>query len=87
MRKEYVGRVEMHNIDSGKHPYTVIEVKMPLHLNYRIFVPGQEFGIGNQVRVILETKNHKERKSIEGKEKEANGNKRRETGTAPGFSG
>lgn len=81
MRKEYIGTVAMYNIDSGRHPYTVIEVKMPLHLNYRVFVPDTEFRIGDKVRIILETPNHKERK-----EKQINGNKRRETGTASGSS-
>ena len=76
MRVEFEGMVVSHNIDSGKHPYAVIEVTNSLHLNYRIFIPSTDlttrslFRIRDKVKIIVETKNHQEKKDK--KEKEPN---------------
>jgi hypothetical protein len=64
MRKEYVGKVKEYSTDSRRNPYTVILVEMPSHLDYRIFVPGQEFLFGDKIRVILE-QTQKEKKGNE----------------------
>jgi len=61
MKKEYNGLVVRHNLDSGNHPYTVIEVKNKLNLNYRVFVPDLDFKIGDKVKVFVESVNHKEK--------------------------
>jgi hypothetical protein len=78
MKKEQIGTVVKHNLDSRNRPYTVIEMKNEMNLNYRVFVPGQDFKLGDKIRVSLERANGSNNTpKPKLKEKEVDGNQQR----------
>lgn len=59
---KFFGKVKSLNSTSQGLKYAVIEIENSVHLNYRLFVPGESFVIGNEICVEISVVPHQKAK-------------------------